>query len=102
MLDEVYNTLRQIKSAPTIRPHTMTEELYDLSTMAMEYFKEHLEPQLPTLVNFNRDFIDYHLSKSKSLHIQYQCKCNRLSIVSINRQFENEIPAGHTDLVEWT
>lgn len=46
----------------------MTEELYDLSTMAMEYFKEHLEPQLPTLVNFNRDFIDYHLSKSKRVY----------------------------------
>lgn len=76
----------------------MTEELYDLSTMAMEYFKEHLEPRLPTLVNFNRDFIDYNFSKSEFL---MQPKLSFITPVHhpACRQLKNEIPAGHANLV---
>lgn len=67
ILDEVYNTLNHIRNTPNnVRPHIITEELYDLSTMAMEYFKEHLEQHLPAIVNFNRDFIDYNFSKTNS------------------------------------
>ena len=41
----------QLKSQSrlTIR---ITDELFDLSTMASEYFKEHIERRLPDLLNF--------------------------------------------------
>lgn len=38
------------------RPYKITEELNDLSTMAMEYFKDHLEPNLPQIGLFSKDF----------------------------------------------
>lgn len=48
----------------------MTEELYDLTTMAMEYFKEHLEPCLPSLmpipVMSRSRFVDYSKSECRS------------------------------------
>lgn len=69
ILDEVFNVLRSIRTQPQ-RPHDMTEELYDLTTMAMEYFKEHLEPRLPSLMPLpvmNRSrFVDYSKSKYHS------------------------------------
>jgi hypothetical protein len=37
----------------------VTDELFDLSTMAMEYFKEHIEPNLPDLAFFNKNFINF-------------------------------------------
>ncbi|XP_031616515.1 uncharacterized protein LOC116336659 [Contarinia nasturtii] len=47
-LDEVYNVLNDIRTTPNLgRPFKVTEELIDLSTMAMEYFKDHLEPSMP-------------------------------------------------------
>lgn len=36
----------------------MTDELFDLTTMAMEYFKEHIEPNLPEITYFGTDFFD--------------------------------------------
>lgn len=38
------------------RPYKITEELIDLSTMAMEYFKDHLEPTMPQFGLFRKDF----------------------------------------------
>lgn len=35
------------------RPYKITEELIDLSTMAMEYFKDHLEPTMPQYAAFS-------------------------------------------------
>lgn len=35
------------------RPYKVTDELFDLSTMAIEYFKEHIEPDLPNVAYFN-------------------------------------------------
>lgn len=52
----------------------MTDELFDLSTMAMEYFKEHIEPKLPEIAYFSSDFLDFTTT--------FSCKSNELSIVS--------------------
>lgn len=44
ILDEVYRILYYIKVTPKLaRPYKVTDELFDLSTMAMEYFKERIE-----------------------------------------------------------
>ncbi|XP_055372304.1 intermembrane lipid transfer protein vps13B [Condylostylus longicornis] len=57
ILDEVYNVLNYIRTTPKLeRPYRVTDELFDLSTMAMEYFKEHIEPNLPEIAYFNKDF----------------------------------------------
>ena len=37
----------------------MEDELFDLSTMAMEYFKEHIEPTLPEITYFGADYLDF-------------------------------------------
>lgn len=52
ILDEIYRILRYIKeNSPNLaRPFQVTDELFDLSTMAMEYFKDKLEPILPEIV----------------------------------------------------
>lgn len=41
------------------RPFKVTDELFDLSTMAMEYFREHLEPNLPDIACFSKDYSEY-------------------------------------------
>ncbi|XP_037947849.1 uncharacterized protein LOC119679736 [Teleopsis dalmanni] len=56
ILDEVYTILNYIKNTPVLeRPYRVTDELFDLSTMAMEYFKDRIEPTLPGIA-FNKDF----------------------------------------------
>lgn len=46
--------LNYIKTNPELgRPYKVTDELFDLSTMAIEYFKEHIEPDLPNVAYFN-------------------------------------------------
>lgn len=53
ILDEVYRILYYIKVTPKLDlPYKVTDELFDLSTMAMEYFKEKIEPNLPELTCF--------------------------------------------------
>uniref|UniRef100_A0A2M4AIN6 F-box domain-containing protein n=2 Tax=Anopheles triannulatus TaxID=58253 RepID=A0A2M4AIN6_9DIPT len=53
ILDEVYSVIRYIRTTPSLdRPFKVTDELFDLSTMAMEYFKEHIEPNLPDIAYF--------------------------------------------------
>ncbi|XP_024937584.1 F-box only protein 28 isoform X2 [Cephus cinctus] len=59
ILDEVYRILYYIKVTPKLaRPYKVTDELFDLSTMAMEYFKERIEPTLPEIPYFGTDFLD--------------------------------------------
>uniref|UniRef100_A0A182PVE1 F-box domain-containing protein n=1 Tax=Anopheles epiroticus TaxID=199890 RepID=A0A182PVE1_9DIPT len=53
ILDEVYSVLNYIRTSPSLdRPFKVTDELFDLSTMAMEYFKEYIEPNLPDIAYF--------------------------------------------------
>ncbi|XP_050094238.1 uncharacterized protein LOC126576960 [Anopheles aquasalis] len=53
ILDEVYSVIKYIRTTPSLdRPFKVTDELFDLSTMAMEYFKEHIEPNLPDIAYF--------------------------------------------------
>ncbi|KAL1132291.1 hypothetical protein AAG570_010248 [Ranatra chinensis] len=60
ILDEVYRILHYIKVTPKLaRPYRVTDELFDLSTMAMEYFKERIEPTLPEISYFGTDFLDF-------------------------------------------
>ncbi|EEZ98462.1 F-box only protein 28 [Tribolium castaneum] len=60
ILDEVLHILHYIKVTPKLaRPYKVTDELFDLSTMAMEYFKEKIEPDLPEIAYFNTDFLDF-------------------------------------------
>ncbi|XP_013171540.1 PREDICTED: F-box only protein 28 [Papilio xuthus] len=59
ILDEVYGILSYLKTATKLaRPYKVTDELFDLTTMAMEYFKEHIEPNLPEITYFGTDFFD--------------------------------------------
>ncbi|KAK2575809.1 hypothetical protein KPH14_007192 [Odynerus spinipes] len=59
ILDEVYRILHYIKVTPKLaRPYKVTDELFDLSTMAMEYFKERIEPMLPEIPYFGAEFLD--------------------------------------------
>lgn len=61
ILDEVYRILTYIKSThpPLGRTYKVTDELFDLSTMAMEYFKDNIEPSLPDLTYIGSDFLDF-------------------------------------------
>ncbi|XP_034248758.1 F-box only protein 28 [Thrips palmi] len=60
ILDEVFRILHYLKNTPKLsRPYKVTDELFDLSTMAMEYFKEHIEPTLPEISCFGTDFLDF-------------------------------------------
>lgn len=60
ILDEVYHILHYIKVTPKLhRPYKVTDELFDLSTMAMEYFKEKIEPHLPEIAYFGSEFFNF-------------------------------------------
>ena len=64
-MDEVQRIMRYIRQAPNQHPKRgrtylfMEDELFDLTTMAMEYFKEHIEPTLPEITYFGADFLDF-------------------------------------------
>ena len=70
-MDEVFRILSYIGSTqPLGRAYKVTDELFDLSTMAMEYFKENIEPGLPEITYFGSDFLDFtppYASPSKRL-----------------------------------
>lgn len=71
ILDEVLHILHYIKVTPKLgRPYKVTDELFDLSTMAMEYFKEKIEPDLPEIAYFNTDFLDF----AGSYPCKYPCR----------------------------
>ncbi|CAG9858522.1 unnamed protein product [Phyllotreta striolata] len=60
ILDEVLDILHYIKVTPKLDlPYKVTDELFDLSTMAMEYFKEKIEPNLPEIAYFSSDFLNF-------------------------------------------
>ncbi|KAK9884783.1 hypothetical protein WA026_009011 [Henosepilachna vigintioctopunctata] len=60
ILDEVFHILHYIKVTPKLhRPYKVTDELFDLSTMAMEYFKEKIEPDLPEIAYFGSEFFNF-------------------------------------------
>lgn len=60
IIDEIYKILRYVQSTPSLnRAYKVTDELFDLSTMAMEYFKEHIEPSLPEVTYFTSDVFEY-------------------------------------------
>ena len=60
ILDEVQRILYYIRQTPSLgRAFKVTDELFDLSTMAMEYFKEHIEPTLPEITYFGAEFLDF-------------------------------------------
>lgn len=66
VLDEVHRILYYIKVTPKLpRPYRVTDELFDLTTMAMEYFKEKLEPNLPEITYCGKDFIPYSPSVTR-------------------------------------
>lgn len=67
ILDEVHRILWYVEVTPTLsRAYKVTDELFDLTTMAMEYFKEHIEPTLPEISYFAADFLDYSTSSYSS------------------------------------
>merc|ERR1719225_440078 len=60
ILDEVQRILYYIRENASLgRAYKVTDELFDLSTMAMEYFKEHIEPTLPEITFFGAEFLDF-------------------------------------------
>lgn len=60
ILDEVYKILHYIKvTVKLARPYKVTDELFDLSTMAMEYFREKIEPTLPEIRLFGNDYHEF-------------------------------------------
>ncbi|XP_054161574.1 F-box only protein 28-like [Oppia nitens] len=66
ILDEVHRIIRYVRITPVLsRAYKVTDELFDLSTMAMEYFKEHIEPTLPEINYFG--VADYLLDYSPTL-----------------------------------
>ncbi|CAH1173553.1 unnamed protein product [Phaedon cochleariae] len=70
ILDEVHHILNYIKVTPKLDlPYKVTDELFDLSTMAMEYFKEKIEPNLPDIAYFSTDFLNFsgNFANSSSL-----------------------------------
>lgn len=65
ILDEVNRILHYITVTNKLaRPYKVTDELFDLTTMAMEFFKEHIEPTLPEIAYFGSDFIEFTFSGS--------------------------------------
>lgn len=72
----MYRILYYIRVTPKLaRPYKVTDELFDLSTMAMEYFKEYIEPKLPEIAYFSSDFLDFTTS--------FSCKVNPLLISDV-------------------
>ena len=59
----------------------MEDELFDLSTMAMEYFKEHIEPTLPEITYFGADFLDFtSFGSSSKIFFQFLIRSLVLSV----------------------
>ncbi|XP_063989619.1 F-box only protein 28 isoform X2 [Diachasmimorpha longicaudata] len=76
ILDEVYRVLHYIKvTAKLTKPFKVTDELFDLTTMAMEYFKEKIEATLPEIAYFGPDFLDLAgtFSSSSSVSKPFIC-----------------------------
>lgn len=89
ILDEVLNVLQHIRVTKVLgRPYKVTDELFDQSTMAMEYFKEHIEPGLPDLVYFSKSFLNFTCASDHYLVNQWPPK---LTVPSRFSQLEPEL-----------
>nr|XP_045626453.1 uncharacterized protein LOC123775359 [Procambarus clarkii]XP_045626454.1 uncharacterized protein LOC123775359 [Procambarus clarkii]XP_045626455.1 uncharacterized protein LOC123775359 [Procambarus clarkii]XP_045626456.1 uncharacterized protein LOC123775359 [Procambarus clarkii]XP_045626457.1 uncharacterized protein LOC123775359 [Procambarus clarkii]XP_045626458.1 uncharacterized protein LOC123775359 [Procambarus clarkii]XP_045626459.1 uncharacterized protein LOC123775359 [Procambarus clarki len=87
ILDEVHRILTYIKTTPNLgRAYKVTDELFDLSTMAMEYFKEHIEPCLPEITYFGSDFMDIATPFSEGCSVRSPSGSGRVS------EPEDELP----------
>ncbi|KAL1500955.1 hypothetical protein ABEB36_006367 [Hypothenemus hampei] len=83
ILDEVYSILHYIKTTSKLDlPYKVTDELFDLSTMAMEYFKDKIEPNLPEIAYFSTDFLDFSTSFATPNTSKYLESSNLSSDVS--------------------
>lgn len=82
ILDEVYTILNYIKNTPCLeKPYRVTDELFDLSTMAMEYFRDRIESTLPGIAYFNKEFFKLPTTTKRRMYtiieksrIEYCCK----------------------------
>lgn len=91
ILDEVYRLLVYIKSTPNLdRAYIVTDELFDLSTMAMEYFKENIEPRLPEITCFGSEFLDITSRFSEECSVRSPSGSGRAS------EPEDELPEHET------
>ncbi|XP_050305173.1 F-box only protein 28 [Anthonomus grandis grandis] len=80
ILDEVYSILHYIRTTPRLDlPYKVTDELFDLSTMAMEYFKEKIEPNLPEIAYFSTDFLGFSSSFTSPNSTKYGLESSNLS-----------------------
>lgn len=62
--------MHHIQVTPKLaKPYQVTDEFFDLSTMAMEYFKEKIEPDLPEIAYFGTDFLDFTGTFSCKIYI---------------------------------
>jgi len=60
IVDEVKRIMYYVRDTnPLGRAYKVTDELFDLSSMAMEYFKEKIEPVLPEISYFSTDFPEF-------------------------------------------
>ncbi|GAB6032122.1 hypothetical protein CHUAL_010485 [Chamberlinius hualienensis] len=60
ILDEVYRIYRYVTSSSNLgRAYRVTDELFELTTMATEYFREYIEPGLPDIIYFSSDLLEY-------------------------------------------
>lgn len=67
----MYKILHYIKvTSKLARPYKVTDELFDLSTMAMEYFREKIEPTLPEIRLFANDYHEFP-SPLGGIHITF-------------------------------
>lgn len=83
VLDEVHRILIYLRTTPILeRAHKVTDELFDLSTMAMEYFKEFIEPYLPD-INYIGDyhFYDPYSSSSSSTSVAVNNSINSIDSI---------------------
>lgn len=67
------------------RPYKVTDELFDLSTMAMEYFKEHIEPTLPEINYFSSNFLDFHSSFGCEFLSNYWISLKYMSVIQLQQ-----------------
>ncbi|XP_060524895.1 F-box only protein 28 [Cylas formicarius] len=95
ILDEVYSILLYIKTTQKLDlPYKVTDELFDLSTMAMEYFKEKIEPNLPEIAYFSTDFLHFSANFAGTSPNKY------MPLESSTSESVNEVDQNDTDVLE--
>lgn len=101
ILDEVHKILSYVKTTPNpSQAYKVTDELFDLTTMAMEYFKEHIETTLPEVTYFAADVLDYMPSTSKNHFSNSQKLLNEDSSTSSSETSILDYPAMKKQLMK--